>query len=70
MNKQEMKKIINNEFGFAVNKIVLLEASKNSFGEYDYIMFSVCGVEYQMSFDYMEMRYKLIVFESNERVVK
>lgn len=70
MNKNEMKRVINQEFGFATNKIVLLEASQNSFGKYDYIMFEVCGVEYQMNFDYIEMRYKLIVFESNERIAK
>lgn len=51
MNKTEMKKLINQEFGFATNKIVLLEGSKNSFGEYDYIMFEVCHIEYQMNFD-------------------
>lgn len=63
MNKTEMKKIINQEFGFATNKIVLLEASKNSFGKYDYIMFEVCHIEYQMNFDYITQDYKLIIWK-------
>ena len=63
MNKTEMKKVINEEFGFATNKIVLLEGSKNSFGKYDYIMFEVCHIEYQMNFDYITQDYKLIVFK-------
>ena len=48
MNKNEMKKTINQEFGFAINKITLLEASTNRFGSLDYIMFEVCGIEYQI----------------------
>lgn len=48
MNKNEMKKIINQEFGFATNKIILLEASTRHPAVYEYIMFEVCGVEYQM----------------------
>lgn len=63
MNKNEMKRVINQEFGFATNKIVLLEASQNSFGKYDYIMFEVCHIEYQMNFDYEEQDYKLIVWK-------
>ena len=61
MNKSEMKKIINEEFGFATSKIVLLEASKDSNGKYDYIMFEVCNIEYQMTFDYSIYDYKLTV---------
>lgn len=64
MNKTEMKKVINKKFGFATNKIVLLEGSKNSFGKYDYIMFEVCQIEYQMNFDYIDQDYKLIVLEA------
>lgn len=68
MKKYKMKKTINNEFGFAVNKIILFEGRKNTLGKYDYILFSVCDVHYQMSFNNKEMRYKLIVFESDERI--
>lgn len=67
MNKQEMKKVINQEFGFATNKVVLLEASKNSFGKYDYIMFEVCGIEYQMDFNYIERKYTLRIY-NNDRI--
>lgn len=64
MNKTEMKKVINEEFGFATNKIVLFEGSKNSFGKYDYIMFAVCNIEYQMNYSYIEQRYILSIYES------
>lgn len=68
MNKAEMKKVINSEFGFATNKIVLLEGYKNSFGKYDYIMFSAGCIEYQMNYDYIEERYVLYVYEHNGRI--
>ena len=68
MNKQEMKSIINQEFGFATNKITLLEASKNSFGKYDYIMFEVCGIEYQMNFNYIDRRYTLHIYNNDNRI--
>lgn len=61
MNKSEMKKIINKEFGFAINKIVLLEAGKNANGRYDYIMFEVCHIEYWLTFDYNLFDYKLTI---------
>lgn len=67
MNKNEMKKVINKEFGFSTNKITLLEGYKNSYGTYDYIMFEVCGIEYQINYDYTNKEYILRVF-SNERV--
>lgn len=60
-----MKKKINDAFGFEKSKITLLEASKNSFLEFDYIMFSVCGIEYQMNYSYTEKRYILRVFNNN-----
>ncbi len=65
MNKQEIRKVVNQEFGFDMKKIVLLEASKNSFGKYDYIMFDVCGIEYQMSYLYLEQRYVLHIYKCN-----
>ncbi len=70
MNKQEMKKVINEEFGFATNKITLLESYKNSFGKYDFIMFKVCGIEYQMNFNYVSLRYELSIYESNGKIIK
>lgn len=69
-SKQEMKQVINKEFGFAMNKIVLLEASKNSFGKFDYIMFEVCGIDYQMNYSYIEGRYKLSIYENDGRIEK
>ena len=62
MNKQQMKKVINEEFGFSTTKITLLEGSTNSFGKYDYIMFEVCGIEYQMNLDYITNEYKLHIY--------
>lgn len=64
MNKQEMKKVINQEFGFATNKIVLLEGSERN-GKFDYIMFAVCNIEYQMIYSFYEQRYILNVYRSN-----
>jgi hypothetical protein len=40
------KNYINKKFGFAFNKIVLLESSANP---YDYVMFRVCGLEYKVN---------------------
>ena len=68
MNKTEMKKVINEEFGFATNKIVLLEGYKNSFGKYDYIMFEVCHIEYQMNFDYIKQDYVLYILK-HQRII-
>ena len=44
--KNEIKQYINKTLGFAFNKIVLLESSMNP---YDYVMFRVCGIEYQVN---------------------
>lgn len=69
MNQQEMKKIINNEFGFAINKIVILEGKKNTYsGQYDHIYFLVCGIRYTMSFNYVDIRYNLSIFDSNGKI--
>lgn len=66
MNKTELKKLINYHFGFQVAKIKLLECSgKTSSGRYSYVMFEVCGVEYQMNFDYSKGHYILKVYESH-----
>ena len=59
-NNQEMKKIINNEFGFDINKIEILEGKKNGYsGQYDYIYFVVCGINYIIKFNYIDIRYEL-----------
>lgn len=64
MNKKELKQLINKEFGFAVNKITLLEY----YGK-DYVMFDVCGVEYQMDYSYERQCYILSVYESCKTVL-
>lgn len=66
MNKKEMKDLISKEFGFSTSKINLLEASKNSFGKYDYIMFEVCDIEYQMRYLYDKFCYVLHVFDNGK----
>lgn len=47
MKKVELKKEVNKAFGFAVNKITLLEYSADKYVA-TYIMFDCCGIEYQM----------------------
>lgn len=65
MNKTSAKKLINDEFGFQVSKIDLLEGSTNAYGKFDYIMFSVCGIDYQLIFDYSKGCYILNVYDSH-----
>lgn len=70
MNKQKIKKIINEECGFAPNKIILLEAFKNKFGKYEYIFFEVCAVKYCLCYcciDHINFRYELQYFNQKER---
>ena len=43
-SKQDIKKHIANTFGFAMNKIVLLECDSDPF---EYCMFRVCDIVYQ-----------------------
>lgn len=45
MTKQEIKKAIAHDFGFATNKIELLESVSNP---YEYSMFEVCGITYKV----------------------
>lgn len=45
--KYEAKQKVNQEFGFQINKIELLEVSGSNKYEFDYIMFAVCGIAYQ-----------------------
>lgn len=64
MSKKELKFLINREFGFSIHKIVLLECDYTG----KYVMFSVCGIQYQMRFSVMRDEYTLEVYESNYRV--
>lgn len=70
MNKTAAKKLINDEFGFSASKINLLEGSTNDYGKFDYIMFSVCGIDYQMHFDYSKGCYTLKVYDSHGLIEK
>lgn len=47
MTKTEVKRLIASTYGFAANKITILEASYDEDGIVDYAMFEVCGIEYQ-----------------------
>lgn len=46
MNTKEVKQYINREFGFAFNKIILLEYSGYA---WVYCMFKVCNITYQVN---------------------
>jgi len=70
MNKAAAKKLINDEFGFSASKIDLLEGSTNDYGKFEYIMFSVCGIEYQMNFDFSKGCYTLKVYDSHGLIEK
>ena len=59
MTKNEVKRLIASTYGFAAGKINLLEASFDENGIPDYVMFEVCGVEYQC----MPMRKSIVIFE-------
>ena len=69
MEKSKIKQIINRHFGFQQSKIDLLEYSTTISGNsIDYVMFEVCGVEYQMNFDYSEGYFVLKVYDGHGHV--
>lgn len=68
MNKQEMKQVIHEEFGFSKNKIVIDEGSQWDTGEFEYIIFSVCGIKYVMNYSSIEQHYILHVRKSYGRI--
>ena len=62
--KSEVKKEINNVFGFDMKKIEILEyGGINVFDKHSYIMFRVCGIDYQMHWDTMTDKYTLRVYD-------
>jgi hypothetical protein len=65
MNKAKAKKAIVQEFGFAMDRINVIDAAENSFGTFDYIYFEVCFIEYTMRFDYIKQDYVLCVHNHN-----
>ena len=46
MTKAEYKKTIAKAYGFAANKVVLLEAGESN-GTCNYVLFEVCGFQYK-----------------------
>lgn len=58
MTKTEVKRLLASTYGFAASKITLLEASFDENGIPDYVMFEVCGVEYQC----MPMRKSIVIY--------
>ena len=46
MKKTEIKSFVSKQWGFKTNQITLLETSAH-YGELDYVMFEVCGIQYQ-----------------------
>lgn len=64
MEKSKIKQTINRHFGFQQSKIDLLECSTTLSGKsIDYVMLQVCGVEYQMTFDYSKGYFVLKVYD-------
>lgn len=69
MEKSKIKQIINRHFGFQQSKIDLLEYSTTISGNsIDYVMFEVCGVEYQINFDYSKGYFVLKVYDGHGHV--
>lgn len=69
MEKSKIKQTINRHFGFQQSKISLLEYSTTISGNsIDYVMFEVCGVEYQMNFDYSKGYFVLKVYDGHGHV--
>ena len=63
-DKQRMKQIIAEEFGFQKSKIALLETSGFVGGVIEYVRFSVCFIEYAMYYDYIKCTYRLEVVDT------
>ena len=53
-SKQDIKKHIAKTFGFAMNKIVLLECGADPI---EYCMFRVCNIVYQSNYENIEYLY-------------
>lgn len=66
MEKSKIKQTINRHFGFQQSKVDLLECSTTLSGKsIDYVMFQVCGVEYQMTFDYSKGYFVLKIYDGH-----
>lgn len=66
MTNSKVKNTINLEFGFQKSMITLLETGTDARGNnLDYVMFEVCGIEYQMRFDYAKSRYMLKIYDGH-----
>ena len=63
-DKQRMKQIIAEEYGFQKSKIALLETSGFVSGVIEYVRFSVCFIEYAMYYDYIKCTYRLEVVDT------
>lgn len=69
--RDEIKQVINLEFGFDTKKIVLLEyGGLTVFDTHNYIMFEVCGIQYQMRWDNMKDKYNLNVYCNESGLTK
>lgn len=61
--QKEIKQAINKQFGFDTKKIIVLEyGGKNVFDEHSYIMFEVCGIQYQMRWNVLKDYYTLNIY--------
>lgn len=70
MTKQqinEIKKQIENDIGFKRTSIILLECDGKSFysGKYEYVMFEVCGKQYQYYWDFYDDKARLYYYDTD-----
>lgn len=64
----EVRQMINREYGFQIGRIELLELSRTNRG-YDYVMFRVCNIEYQMTYNNNTRQWELSIYDSNGRII-
>ena len=68
MNKKELKQLINEEFGFAISKIEIIDCDYDRDTSYPiWISFYVCNFEYAMVYEYRE-KYVLKVIHTHGRI--
>ena len=63
----EIKKQIENDIGFKRTNIILLECDGKSFysGKYEYVMFEVCGKQYQYYWDFYDDKARLYFYDAD-----
>lgn len=62
MTKTEIKSFVSKEWGFKTNQIKLLEANTH-YGKLNYVMFEVCGIQYQARAELVSFGHQLWDFQ-------